>query len=274
MNGPMKKALLYLDEDLASSMAFRFAATQTRELDMALQPFHVVEPEGNAPEDLGWVSRSLEKAQLAGGLDKVNRLVRTENIAYHKAGDPKITLGDKDREILRELACGGYSLYVEGYLSTADHANFLNFLTAERFRQPPCPVLLVKNLVAPEQLLLLLDRQTDVTGIVSRLTALYGDAAGDIDLTVLYYKSGEGRDLVFQERKNGQPLDRVGALLAQDGWYEPEWLVVQGPPEKAAGYMRGHGLVAASYPGKDDVRAELLAHLANPVLLFPEQQGN
>ena len=85
------------------------------------------------------------------------------------------------------------------------------------------------------------------------------------------WQQQEGRDLVFQERKNGQPLDRVGELLAQDGWYEPEWLVVQGPPEKAAGYMRGHGLVAASYPGKDGARAELLAHLANPVLLFPEQ---
>ena len=61
------------------------------------------------------------------------------------------------------------------------------------------------------------------------------------------------------------------SLLAENGWHEPEWLVVQGPPEKAAGYMRGHGLVAASYPGKDGARAELLAHLANPVLLFPEQ---
>lgn len=267
----MKKALLYLDEDLASSMAFRFAASQARDLAMSLQPFHVVESEGQAPENLGWVNRSWEKLRLTTGLDKVNRLVRTENIAYNQAGDPRIALGDKDREILRELARGEYSLYVEGYLSP-DPDDFLRFLDAERFRQNPCPFLLVKNLAPHEQLLLLLDREMDAGGIVSRLAALYGNAAGDIDLTVLYYKSGVGSELVFQERKNSQVLDRAGALLAKSGWYEPEWLVVQGPPEKAAGYMQGHGLVATSFPGQAGARAELLAHLANPVLLFPEMR--
>lgn len=268
----MKKALLYLDEDLASSMAFRFAAAQARELGMGLQIFHVVEPEGKPPENLGWVSRSWEKVQLAGGLDKVLRLVRTENIVWRQAGDPKIALGDKDLETLRELSGGDYSLYVEGYLSTPDPADFLRFLDAERFRKNPCPLLLVKNLVAHEQLLLLLDREMDAGQSVSRLTALYGDAAGDIDLTVLYYKSGEGRELVFQERKNGPHLDRVGELLAQEGWSEPEWLVMQGPTEKAAGYMQGYGLVATSFPGAAGARAELLAHLANPVLLLPEMR--
>lgn len=268
MNEPMKKALLYLDEDLASSMAFRFAAAQAQELGMALQPFHVVEPEGQAPENLGWVSRSWEKVQLAGGLDKVNRLVRTENIAYPKAGEPKIALGDKDQEILLELAAGGYSLYVEGYLSKQDPADFLRFLDAARFRKSPCPLLLVKNLVAPEQLLLLLDREMDAGLTVSQLSTLYGDAAGDMDLTVLYYKPGEGRELVFQERKKGSLLDRALSLLTQAGWDEPEWLVVQGSPEKVAGYMQGHGLVATLFPGSAGARAELLAHLANPVLLF------
>lgn len=265
----MKKALLYLDEDLASSMAFRFAAAQGQELAMALQPFHVVEPEGKAPEDLGRVSRSRERVQVAGGLDKVNRLVRTENIAWRQAGDPRIALGDKDHETLRELEGGDYTLYVEGYLSKPDPADFLRFLDAARFRENPCPLLLVKNLVAPEQLLLLLDRELDAGQVISRLTALYGEATGDTDLTVLYYKSGEGRELVFQERKNCPPLDRVGDLLAHAGWYEPECLVVQGPPEKAAGYMQGHGLVATAFPGAGGARAELLAHLANPVLLFP-----
>ncbi|MHB8810150.1 MAG: hypothetical protein ACYC9M_09075 [Desulfobulbaceae bacterium] len=264
----MKKALLYLDEDLASSMAFRFAAAQGQELDMALQPFHVVEPEGKAPEDLGWVSRSWERAQVAGGLDKVNRLVRTENIAWHQADEPKIALGDKDQETLRELAGGGYSLFVEGYLDKSDPSDFLCFLNAARFRKNPCPLLLVKNLVDPEQLLLLLDREMDAGLAVSHLTDLYGDAARDLDLTVLYYKSAEGGELVFQQRKKGSSLDRIEALLAQAGWNDPEWMVVQGPPEKAAGYMQGHGLVVTLFPGLAGARAELLAHLANPVLLF------
>lgn len=268
MNEPLKKALLYLDEDLASSMAFRFAAAQAQVLGMALQPFHVVDSEGQASENLGWVSRSWEKVRLAGGLDKVNRLLRTENIAYPQAGEPKIALGNKDQETLRELAGGGYSLFMEGYLDKSDPADFLRFLDAARFRKNPCPLLLVKNLVDPEQLLLLLDQEMDAGLAVSHLTALYEDAAMDMDLTVLYYKSGEEGELVFQQRKKGSSLDRIGALLAQAGWNEPEWLVVQGTPEKAAGYMQGHGLVATLFPGLAGARAELLAHLANPLLLF------
>lgn len=268
----MKKALLYLDEDLASSMALRFAAAQAQQLDLALQTFHVAEREAMAPEDIGWVSRSMEKVLLAAGLDKVNRLVRTENVAYCKADEPRIVLGDKDQEILRELAGGGYCLYVEGYLSKPDPADFLRFLDSGRLHDNPCPLLLVKNLVDHEQLLLLLDPETDGSLVVSQLSELYGSAAAGIDLTVLYYKAGEGKDLVFQEQsKNNIALEHTGALLREKGWTEPEWLVMQGPPEKAAEYMRGHGLVAASFPGRSGTRAQLLAYLGNPVLLLPEQ---
>ena len=268
----MKKALLYLDEDLASSMALRFAADQARQLDMTLQVFHVVAPEGRAPEQMGWVNRSMEKVLLAAGVDKVNRLVRTENIDYPKVGEPRIALGDKDQEVIRELAGGEYSLYVEGFLASQEApADFARFLTAERLQNATCPLLLVKNLVDHAHLLLLLDREMDAGRLVSRLTELYGSAAADIDLTVLLYRQDDGQELVFQQqRKNDAVLTRVDAMLAEYGWSEPEWQVVQGPPDKTAEYMRGHGLVATAFPGPASAGAALLGHLANPVLLFPE----
>ena len=270
----MKKALLYLDEDLASSMALRFAADQARQLDMVLQAFHVVAQASGASEQMGWVNRSLEKVQLAAGADKVNRLVRTENIAYPKAGEPRIALGDKDQEVIRELAAGEYSLYVEGCLASQETpADFARFLAGERLRQATCPLLLVKNLVDQAHLLLLLYRAMDTDRLVSSLSALYGPAAADIDLTVLLYRQSDGQELVFQERrKNDAVLNRAGAMLAEYGWSEPEWLVVQGPPDKTAEYMLGHGLVATTFPEPDSPGAAFLGHLANPVLLFPEER--
>lgn len=272
MRETLRKALLSLDEDLASSLALRFAAAQARELGIALQAFHVVTQEGSAPEHLGWVNHSREKVLRSAGFDAVQRLVRTENIDYPKTGEPRIALGDKDREVRRELAAGDYSLYIEGYQSRTEPADFHRFLAAERFQRSPCPLLLVKNLVAQEHLLLLLDRDMNAGQVAAGLSDLYREAAARVELTVLTYKFGEGRELVFQERGRNATLERVAAQLAQAGWAEPEWLVVQGPPAKVAQYMRGHGLVATAFPRSAGPRADLIAHLANPVLLFPEQQ--
>jgi len=273
MSRAMNKALLYLDEDLASSMALRFAAEHAGELGLILQPFHVADEEGRSPENLGWANLSLEKALLAGGLDKVNRLIRTENIDRYRACEPKVVLGDRNRETLRELTDGGYSLYVEGYVGRQDTADFVRLLAGPRFRNSPCPILLVKHLVAHRQLILLLDRNTNVAGVISGMSGLYGEAAGNIDLTVIFYRSAESGELVFQERKKRASLDLAEAMLAEKGWPEPEWLVVESPPDLMAGYLRGHGLVAAPCPESSDERARLLASLANPVLLFPEEQA-
>lgn len=265
----MGKALLSLDEDLASSLALRFAASLATFLDIALQPFHVVPTAGTVPDHLGWVNRSREKLLLATGLDEVQRLLRTEQIDFLQAGGPRVAVGDKDRQIRHELASGDYLLYAEGYPGRPDPADFSRFLACRRFQAAPCPLLLVKNLVPPDRLLLLLDRESDPDRLIPALSNFYGLAGTDLDLTVLLYRSGAGPELVFQERGRNAVMERAAVLLAAAGWPEAEWLVVQGEPAKLAEYMRDHGLVAAVLPPPRAARMELLAQLANPLLLFP-----
>jgi len=265
----MKKALIYLDEDLPSSMALRYAAAHTSQLGMALQVMHVVKPSPHTLDDTGWVRRSWEKQLLAEGNNEVNRLMKTENISFVKAGEPRISLGDRDSEIIDEVESGSYSLYFEGFISGTNNAGFLDFLNAKRFQKMSCPLLIVKNLVAHNNILLLIDDDVDTEMVVARFNNLYDGLKGTINLTVLYYSFMNGKELSFLERKEaGRDLDLVEEQLNGLGWSDPEWMVMQGLPDKAAEYMRGYGLVVTAFPSVGNSRAELLVQLSNPVLLL------
>lgn len=266
----MKNALIHLKEDLQSSIGFRYAAAYTSQSGLDLQVIHVVEPTAKPQDNTGWIRRSWEEKIIASGCDEVNRLIRTENIAYFEAGEPKIAIGDKDEEILDELKNGAYSMYFEGYLNKDNHLDFLYFLDAQRFQEMSCPFLIVKDLVTIDNLFLLVNDEVDADKIIPGLNNLYEKSKNQINLTVLYYKFKKGQELLFREKeKTGSYLDNIGTLLEQNGWSEPEWIVVEGSPKKAAVYMQGYGLVATAFPAKITPRAELLAHLSNPVLIFP-----
>lgn len=267
----MKKALIHLKEDLQSSIGFRYAAAHTRQLGMDLQVMHVVEPVKKPQDNTGWVRRSWEKELLDAGYGEINRLIRTENIAYFEAGEPKIAIGEKDDEILQELNSNTYAVYFEGYLNRENHADFYNFLDGHRFRDTGCPVLIVKDLVTIDNMFLLVNEKTDTDGFIRSLSNLYQQANGRINLTVLSYTYKRTKELLFMDRnRNGAFLDNIGDLLKKNGWNEPDWLIVKGPPEMMAVYMQGYGLVATSFPEKITPRAELLARLNNPVLMFSQ----
>lgn len=267
----MKKALIHLKEDLQSSIGFRYAAAHTRQLGMDLQVMHVVEPERKPQGNRGWAQRSWEKEMIDVGYGEINRLIRTENIAYFEAGEPKIAIGEKDREILQELNNTTYELYFEGYLNRENHADFFNFLDGQRFQCTTCPILIVKDLVTIDNLFLLVNEEIDTDKLIHKLSNLYHQSKSRINLTVLCYKYKRTKELQFMERnQNGAFLDCIGALLKENGWNDPDWLVIQGSPEMMAVYMQGYGLVATSFPEKITPRTELLARLNNPVLMFSQ----
>jgi len=267
----MKRALIHLKEDLPSSIGFRYAAAHTKQLGMDLQVIHVVEPDVQPQDNSGWIRRTWEREKIHAGLDEVNRLIRTENIDYRKAGDPKVIIGDRDTEVLNELTRDSYSIYFEGYLNKENHSDFLNFLDGSRFRNVPCPLLIVKDLVSVNNLFLLVNNEVDEEKIVASLNRHYDIPKKNINLTVLYYKYRKGKELQFLEKKEtGTYLENIGRLLEQGGWNEPEWLAVQGSPEMTAVYIHGYGLVATTFPTVITPRAELMARLNNPVLMFAQ----
>jgi len=99
----MLRTLVYLDADLASSIALRYACQLTRVVDMKLHTFHVEEPDhdGHAP-GTGWVRRTWESMVLKTGEFEIAQLIKAEKASCPKLDTPKMLIGDRENEILRE----------------------------------------------------------------------------------------------------------------------------------------------------------------------------
>ncbi len=264
----MWRSLIYLDEDLPSSIALRFAAEQANKTGGRLQVLHVEDPGKKAAPGTGWVRRSWEQGLIKAGLDEVHRLLKTEKVNCPHISSPKILVGSRDDEVLNELRHGMYDLYVEGYLNTSSTKDFLKLLNGKRFQNTTCPVMLVKNMVPVHNILILAGEAVPFEVLLPYFEKIYGTFDGQLDITMLYYRFGEEKELVFQAREEaGSYLYKAEEMLAAAGWEDVECQVVQGTPEQTAVYMRNYGLVFSSFPSRQTPRAELLALLSNPVLL-------
>lgn len=269
----MQKSLIYLNEDLASSIALRFAAQTAKQTGMRLQTIHVEEPDGEVQAGTGWVRRTWEQGLVQAGRDAVHRLLKTEKISGPFAGEAKVLVGTPDKEILEELRRNGYALYIEGYLNTANTRDFYELLASDHLRETSHPVMVVKNLVPAESILLLVGEAVDATRLISDFTRLYTGTGErpDVDLTIIYYRFRESTELRFLAKNAlGSELDGIEVSMAENGWLESEILVMEGTPEQAAQYVRDHGLVVSSFPTRNTPRAELLALASNPILLFKQ----
>jgi len=264
----MWTSLIYLDEDLPSSMALRFAAEQGNRTKGRLQVLHAQDPGSKAVPGAGWVRRSWEEGLLKAGTDDVNRLLKTEKVDCPHAGAPRVVIGTRDEAVVEELRRRNYDLYIEGYLNTSNTDDFFHLLDRPRFRDTKVPVMLVKNLVPVHNILMLAAESVPFEVVLPCFSKIYDDLDGSPDITLLYYRFAEEKELLFLDQAEaGSYLNRAGRLLSEAGREDVEFQVVQGTPEQAALYMRNYGLVVSTFPTRRSPRAELLALLSNPLLL-------
>jgi len=269
----MKRALIYLEENLPASLALRFADQQAEKMNIILHPIHVEEPDEKLQAGTGWIRRSWEQGVTESGMQEVQRLLKTEKVSNDYTMEPVITVGDRDKEVISQWHAGLYSLYVEGYLNTTNGKDFVHFLESDRLQKIRGPFLIVKNLVPSDRLLLLIGEGVDGEALVEEVVKLYGDLLKDFEVTVLHYQFQERQDLAFKDlSESGDYIERVTTALAVHGIKDPECLVIEGTPEKAAEYMRDHGLVASAFPNRKGVKTELLSFLVNPLLLCKQKQ--
>ena len=152
----MVNILVSVNPDLASSIAIRYAGQLSQLMDIALQPIHVKEPEqkGNL-FGTGWVRHTWEHALAEKGEEEINLLIRTEKRYCPALAAPRVVVGERENEILRELQTGAYDLFMEGVLASFDEADFKKLLGSKLYQNAPCPAIAVKNLVTLEKVALL-----------------------------------------------------------------------------------------------------------------------
>ena len=270
----MIRALVSLDVDLASSIALRYACQMAKLIEMELQPIHVEKPgrEGRVL-GTGWVERTWEKTLLKTGLEEINRLITAEKGSCPAIFPPKISVGDPQDEILRELKEERYDLFVKGELYTFTPSKFHEKVNSRLFRQAPCPIMVVNNLVHLERVSLLLEDGSEIQPLIGTFLKMFG--AADVVADLLYCKFQSSRRQAFHQSEEPDRILRAAEeMLSQHGRKLGKSEVKEDAPERLGDLMRDYGLVMTSIHhdlGRKNPMAELLSHTPSPILLLFQQ---
>ncbi len=262
----MLKTLVYVNEDLASSIALRFTAYLNKFVPLSFYVVHVEQPDEKEHIGTGWVQQAWEDGVGANGKRVVDRMLRTENIDCPLAGRPKIFVGNRTEEIMYELRIGSYDLYIEGYLNTADPDQFYQLLSSPLYSQAPCPVLVVKNLSISKKCALLCADSVDPKLLVNRSMEILGDSTFGFD--IVYFKFKENEQLVaLGPEEGGSNLAAAKKQLTEFGKNVENEIVLSGTPEQVGDYLKDYALVASTLPGRKSMRMATLANSLASVLL-------
>lgn len=275
----MIKTLVSLNADLASSIALRYACQMAKMIEMDIKTIHVEEAdtEGNPP-GTGWVRRTWEKGLLGTAEAEISSLISAEKTLCPTLGSPKMMVGDREAEILRELEEGSYHLLVEGILLSFDASHFENRIRSKLYKKMPCPLLLVRNLVGLGRIALLVEDHTDLWTLVSTFTQLFEASTVEYDLLrVILQKPGR---LSF--KKNGQDtsepvseetdeiLTSANNMLAEAGRPPLEVKMRRDIPARIADSLQDYGLVVTCMPrqiARKSPMLEVLSRVPSAVLL-------
>jgi nucleotide-binding universal stress UspA family protein len=266
----MLRTLVYLDADLASSIALRYTCQLAQLVDMKLHSVHVEEPDqdGYAP-GTGWVRRTWESTMLKTGEFEIAQLINAEKSSCPKLGAPKMIVGDRESEILREIQRESYDLFVEGSLQSFSAKKLYDKIHSRLYRLIPCPVLIVKNLVDIEKIALIARNEIESKKLISMFLNMFKGAKFKLDL--IYCEFQDPGQLSFDAKKETiGTLSDVEEMLAENQWPAENCSTIQGSPEEIGDALRDYGLVVSPLHhtiSKKSNWFQLLSHVPSPILI-------
>ncbi|MCB2182051.1 MAG: hypothetical protein KQH63_08495 [Desulfobulbaceae bacterium] len=264
----MNKGLLALDENLASSIALRYASRLVENLPLQLQAGHVEVPDNkHHSAGKGWVRRTWERGLIEAGQQAIQRLLNTEKVPCPFIGYPKVFIGERDDALLEELTDGHYDLFIEGNLNTSDVMDFDSLISSPLYTKTPCPILVVKNLVSSNTIALLCGDGVDHKSVIPRTLSLLSGNGLDFDL--IFYRYMESEATISENKDEaGSALQEAEALLQNENLKPLNTQVISGTPESVARLLKKYKMVASAFPLRKSPRLELLAQCPSPVLLM------
>lgn len=261
----MMKALVPVEMTLASNVALRFLCRKAESLGIAVQPIHIEEPDNKAhSSQTGWIRKSWESGLRQAGLEEVQRILKSEKLDCFVMPNPIVRVGDREDNILEELHVGGYDLFVEGEVSNFNGGEFRKRLRSRLYRQMPCPVLIVRNMVQSDRVALVVDEKTNVEHLVISFSRYFADADVDFDLcSYAMHDLGQG---VHPD----ELLAEAGELLKERGFIPARRLSLLSGPAAAAQALHDYGLIVANQNRKASRKSamtEVLGLVSSPLLL-------
>jgi len=265
----MLKTLVYLNADLASSIALRYACQMSKIVEMRLETIHVEEPgvEEQSP-GTGWVRQTWETALLKTGEEEIAQLIQAEKPLCPPLPATKMFLGNREEKILQELQKERYDLFLEGTLYSFTSSNFYEKIRSRLFRDASCPFIFVKNLMGLTRIALLFGRGMDHFSVASSFLRIFGKAEVDVDL--LYYDFPRNGATPPMEKDAEETLSAARNLLSNQGRAWKECRVIQENPEAVGDLFKNYGLVVSSVQHVMNGRSpltELLHRIPSPIFL-------
>ncbi len=266
----MLRTLVYIDADLASSIALRYTCQLAQFVDMKLHSVHVEEPDQDthAP-GTGWVRRTWENTVLKTGEFEIAQLINAEKSSCPTLGAPKMLIGDRENEILREIQKESYDLFVEGSLHSFTAKKLYDKIHSRLYRLIPCPVLIVKNLVAIEKIALLVRNEIESKTLVSVFLKMFKGAKLKLDLVYCEFQE-HGKLTVDTKKEINGTLNAAKEILAENQWSPENCLTIKGAPEEIGDTLRDYGLLVCPLYhniSKKSSWFQLLSHIPSPILI-------
>ena len=266
----MIKTLVSLDADLASSIALRYACQLANIIEMDLNTMHVREADHQgSPPGSGWVRRTWENALLKSGEAEIGQLIQAEKLSYPALRAPKMVVGDRENEILKELQKEAYGLFIEGALHTFTTTNFYNKIRSKLYRHMPSPVIMVKNLVKLEKMVIVFTEEVESKRLVEKFLKIFKKA--HIGLDLMHYQFAEFPEPVLHDNQDSESmLYNAKEMLMEAGWPPEQTRSFQGLPEQMGELLRDYGLVISPFRRtltKNSLLLELLSRIPSPILL-------
>lgn len=291
----MINGALYLDEDLASSIALKFT-DHLRQLigDLRLQMIHVVRPDSKSQSvGSGWVRRTWENEVIEDGKSTITRLLKTENVQFPRSGPAKIFLGDREKETLAELMANEYDLFIEGVENTPDTNDFIKLIDSCLYRNSPCPILIVRKNVEKNRTLILIEEKTDIRRLAEQFGQLMHTGKLSVDMisfkplkmnkwdshmsAIAFAEAGEfetAKEFIQDERsaeKNEELFKKAldpETIAALDMIDVKKTGIVNGRAKDLANMLQDYDLVVSPFPAKDSPCVEALASSNASVMFF------
>jgi nucleotide-binding universal stress UspA family protein len=266
----MKKALISVDIDLGSSIALRYADNISSRIQPALYDVHVVDPKqiGSQPGS-GWVEKTWENALIESSREEIRQFLEMERVKLPLLTKPKILFGNRTETLLDELRNEQYDLFMEGIPPTFNPSGFHSLLNSRLYRQMPCPVLVVKNIVSSDRIALVAERGPDPHKFISCFLDIFNAEGLKVDLIDMDMLKSED---VAAAKAGGTDnrLEELKSILADKGVVAKTLTFDGAPNENVADIFRDYGVVVSSMmrsPRKNNPLLGLLGRIASPVLI-------
>lgn len=275
----MIKTLISLDANLASGIAIKYACQLAGLVGMVFLPIHVETADQEMqPPGTGWVKETWEKGLLETAQEEISRLIKAERDFCSALGTPKITVGDREEVILRELAEESYDLFIEGSLYAFNPSSFHEKTRSKLYRESPCPIILAKNLVRLKKAALLLDEEEKLQPLISEFLKIFKGAEIRVDLIHFRLhkagqpRSGEGEefDSASDLKKSDEFLHAAKEMLEEEGCSPEQCRLIHDNPTNIAHSLQDYGLVVSYSPFQPDKKSpyvELLNRVPSAILL-------